>query len=213
MRPKSNSLLVPVLVSPVVSAAVAVAGIEVIAPSLARAAPGAQTARASITLSAVDKLVAKDYNATNRKLGSLQSMIETNTSQLRTLITSVASLQDAVSAARTSASQAQTVAGQANGQLTTLMPIVKGTAERLYDTCVLTSSLWQRSFPGIDANVSGTTWTADLGNEAGGNSTAGINGLDRCYSASASQNGLFSGGMLPAFAQPDDAYTATPPAP
>jgi hypothetical protein len=58
---------------------------------------------------AVDKLVAKDHKATNRRLGSLQSIIETNTSQLRTLITSVANLQDAASAAGTSASQAQSL--------------------------------------------------------------------------------------------------------
>lgn len=212
MRLRANTLLVAVFVSSVVSAAVAVAATEVFAPAYAGAAPAAQAARAPVTLAGVEKLVSKGYNATNRKLGSLQSLIEANAGQLKTLLTTVGNLQSAVNAARTSASQAQSVAGQANGQLATLTPIINATAERLYDTCVLTSSLWQRSFPGIDGN-SATSWTATIANETGGSEAAGFDALDRCYSAQASQDGTAVGGMLPSFARPGDAYSVTPPTP
>lgn len=194
-----------------------------------------------VSLAMLNKTVTKDFiglqtlvkkSATGTEVTALQGQLAAQADQLSKLTTTVSTLQSALSsvsgavssvqsavtslqsgvtAATTDASQAQTVATQANQQLTTLTPIVKSTAERLYDTCGLASDLWQRSFPSQSGN-SGASWTESVSGETGIGSVWPFEALARCYVSDAATNGgVAAGGILPSGFSPDDAFTAQVP--
>jgi hypothetical protein len=223
--------LTAVVVSAVVSSGVAVAATEALSPAYAGAAPTASVAAARVSLSSVDKLVAKDNTGTQKELSGLTKLVkgDATSSQVSTVRTDLdafksatafqlAGLNAAVGGVGTQligvgtqlsgdTSSLQGAIGAANSTLSALSPVIKSSAERLYDTCALTSSLWQRSFPNEDGGTS--AFTTSLHDEALSNGDA-ILARDRCYSAPAVVTGSEFGGIIPSGSNPDDLYTATP---
>jgi hypothetical protein len=216
--------LLPVVVSAVVSASVAVVATEIIAPAYSSANSGAvivPDARA-LSLSSVNKTIGSDFHSTDSQISSLQKLLQTNTTALQSEISGVASnvttlkgnattLQANLSALQTSlggvaanASQTQTEVARDDSTLTTLTPIVTGITQRLYDTCALTSDLWQRSF----ANGGDAAWVAAAG---GLTEAEGVEALERCYSEDAGYNGTLLAGILPSNAKTSDPFAGSAP--
>jgi hypothetical protein len=83
----------------------------------------------------------------------------------------------------------------------TTLSIVQSSAERLYDTCALTSDLWFRSFPLGNAPA----WTGDQAEEQTNQIDENVD-LERCYQSGAQASAF---GVLPPAAAPDDLYDST----
>jgi outer membrane murein-binding lipoprotein Lpp len=222
MRWNARGPLVPIVVSAVVSAGVAVVVTEVVAPPSAGAAAGvaARAKKPAVSLATLNKTVTKDFgelqtlarqSATATGVAAVQAQLTQEASKLATLNATVAALQAGVSTATSDAGQAQTLAASANAQLTALTPIVKSTAERVYDTCGLTSDLWQRSFPSQSGNGA-TAWTQTVSSEANDGNVFNAEALGRCYSTDANaMESIIGAGIIPQGFSVDDAFTAPVP--
>jgi hypothetical protein len=203
MRSRFGGTMTTIVLSSVLSAGVAVVVTQVVAPQYA----SAKSHSKGPTLASLSKTVSSDYTATSKQLGVIES-------DLVALKTSVAAVSSNASAANTNASAANANASAASSAVTAITPVVHTIAERLYDTCALTSDLWSRSFPDFDGQ-DGTAWTESGSNELSSLATALLlpRGLGRCYAlhASVDEGDPQTGGALPPDVNPDDSWTATAP--
>jgi hypothetical protein len=201
MRARFSGTIATIVLSSVVSASVAVVVTQVVAPQYASAK--GKTHSKGPTLASLAKSISSDYKATNTQLGMIES-------DLAGLKTSVAAVSSNASAANTNASAANANASAASSAVTAITPVVHTIAERLYDTCALTSSLWARSFPDPEGENGAAAWTTSVGFEIEGSPLADVK---RCYADAALVNESYpyEGGILTAAFDPDDSWTATGP--
>jgi hypothetical protein len=223
MRWSAPGSLVPIIVSAAVSASVAVVVTEVVTPPSAGAVAGAaaRAKKPAVSLATINRTVTKDFgalqalvrqSATAAGVTALEGQLTKQQTDLNELSATLSSVQAGLSTATSDAGQAQTLAASASAQLTTLTPIVKSTAERVYDTCGLTSDLWQRSFPGQSGNTASTTWTQTVASEANTLNVFDIEALGRCYATDAPASGsIIGGGIIPSGFSVDDVFTAPVP--
>ena len=207
----------------------------------AAGAVAAKAKRPAVSMATLSRTVNRDFatlqalvrgSATSGEATALQGRIAAEAVQLTSLATTVSglqgplsalqgslssvqssltSLQSGVTSATSDAAQAQTASSQATQQLTTLTPIVKSTAERLYDTCALTSDIWQRSFPNVSGNGA-TAWTQSAASETVESQFYPVNAVARCYATDADlAAGVIAGGVLLPGVSPDDVFTAPVP--
>jgi hypothetical protein len=190
--------LLPVVISAVVSASVAVVVVETVTPQSTGAAQSAiASARHAkpISLSAVNKSLGSGFRSTDKQITSLQTLLETDTTRLQG---EIGTLQTNLNNVASNTSQAEAFSSQNNSALNTLTPIVRSSAERLYDTCALVAGMWSDS-------VANTPWSlsrADAQNI--GNETSAV---DTCYLEFSSQGELRSSLQT----HIDDPFTAPGP--
>jgi hypothetical protein len=190
MRSRFGGTMATIVLSSVLSASVAVVVTQVVAPQYASAK--GKTHSKEPTLASLSKTLSSDYKATQAQLSVIES--------------DLAGLKTSVGAVSSNASAANTNASAADSAVSAITPVVHTIAERLYDTCALTSDLWGRSFPDADGQTGGS-WTETIEDQTGDEFVLAED-LGRCYKADSEENGGQAGGILPAGAEPDDAWDA-----
>jgi hypothetical protein len=189
MRSRFGGTMTTVVLSSVLSASVAVVVTQVVAPQYA----SAKSHSKSPTLTSLSKAISSDYSATNKQLGVIES--------------DLASLKTSVAAVSSNASAANTNANAASSAVTAITPVVHTIAERLYDTCALTSSIWARSYPDLEGQSAAFTINA------ADDVLSALLDVNRCYAADAQYDTSDpeGGGDLLSTDNPDDSWTAKAP--
>jgi hypothetical protein len=196
MRARFSGTMLAIVLSSAISASVAVVVTQMAAPQYANANSTATHRSKGPTLTSVDKTVVADFKATDATLSSIEGQLN--------------ALKSSVAAVSTNVAAVSTTAAAANAGLSTITPVVHTIAERLYNTCALTSSMWARSFPDPEGATGTAAWTTSIGYETEGSPLLDV---ERCYSAGAlaNESNPDDGGILNAAFDADDSWTAKGP--
>jgi hypothetical protein len=189
MKSRFGATIATIVLSSVLSASVAVVVTQVVAPQYA----SAKSHSNGPTLASLSKTIGSDYKATNKQLGAIES--------------DLSALKTSVAAVSSNASAADTNANAASSAVTAITPVVHTIAERLYDTCALTSSIWARSYPDLEGQSA--AFTVNSADDV----LAALLDVDRCYASGAEYNTSTpqDGGDLIDADNPDASWTATAP--
>jgi hypothetical protein len=152
MHRRMTVSIVPILVSAIVSASVAVvvtraAGQPYVGARLT--ADVASPARAkSVSLSSVDKTLTHDFSATDGTLSGLASAEKSDHAELLAVTSDEAGLKASIASLQSTVNALQSTASSTQSSVQGLNSLDTSTGERLYDVCDFVSSIWQRSYPG-----------------------------------------------------------------
>jgi hypothetical protein len=146
--------IVPILVSAIVSASVAVVvtravGQPYVGARLTAAVASPARAAKSVTLSSMDKTLTHDFSATDGTLNGLASAEKSDHAELLAVTSDDAGLKASIASLQSTVSALQSTASSTQSGVQGLNSLDTSTGERLYDVCDFVSSIWQRSFAGV----------------------------------------------------------------
>jgi hypothetical protein len=152
MHRRMTVSIVPILVSAIVSASVAVvitraAEQPYVGARLTADVAGPARAKA-VSLSSVDKTLTRDFSATDGTLSGLASAEKSDHAELLAVTSDAAGLKASIASLQSTVNALQSTASSTQSSVQGLNSLDTSTGERLYDVCDFVSSIWQRSYPG-----------------------------------------------------------------